>query len=77
VTAERDGHAVAVSITDDGPGIRDEIKDHLFGSDIESGEGRGIALVKTLMTHYGGDVTVRDNDPRGTEVVVEFRRPPR
>jgi signal transduction histidine kinase len=77
VTAERDGHAVVVSITDDGPGIRDEIKDHLFGSDIESGEGRGIALVKTLMTHYGGDVTVRDNDPRGTEVVVEFRRPPR
>jgi hypothetical protein len=33
--------------------------------------------VKTLMNHYGGGVEVCDNDPRGTEVVVEFRRPPR
>lgn len=76
VSAERDRHTVSVRIADDGPGIRDDVKDHLFDSAIESGEGRGIALVKTLMNHYGGDVSVRDNDPRGTEVVVEFRRPP-
>ncbi|WP_251330155.1 ATP-binding protein [Haloplanus pelagicus] len=77
VSAERAGRTVSVSIADDGPGIRDDVKDHLFESAIESGEGRGIALVKTLMNHYGGGVEVRDNDPRGTEVVVEFRRPPR
>jgi signal transduction histidine kinase len=76
VSAERDGRTVTVSVADDGPGIRDEVKTHLFASDIQSGEGRGIALVKTLMNHYGGDVTVRDNEPRGTEIVVEFRRPP-
>ena len=52
------------------------MKHNLFDSAIESGDGRGIALVKTLMNHYGGDVSVRDNDPRGTEVVVELRRPP-
>jgi len=77
VSAERDGRTVRLFVADDGPGIRDEVKAHLFESAIESGEGRGIALVKTLMNHYGGDVAVRDNDPRGTEVVVEFRRPPR
>jgi signal transduction histidine kinase len=76
VTTERDRRTVSVHIADDGPGIRDDVKAHLFESAIESGEGRGIALVKTLMNHYGGDVAVRDNDPRGTEVVVEFRRPP-
>ncbi|MFC7256280.1 ATP-binding protein [Haloplanus litoreus] len=76
VSAERDGRTVRLFVADDGPGIRDEVKTHLFESAIESGEGRGIALVKTLMNHYGGDVDVRDNDPRGTEVVVEFRRPP-
>jgi len=76
VSAERTPRTVAVRIADDGPGIRDDVKTHLFDSAIESGEGRGIALVKTLMNHYGGDVSVRDNDPRGTEVVVEFRRPP-
>ncbi|MFB6101313.1 MAG: ATP-binding protein [Haloplanus sp.] len=76
VSVERNQRTVTVSIADDGPGIRDEVKAHLFESDIESGEGRGIALVKTLMNHYGGDVDVRDNDPEGTEVVVRFRRPP-
>jgi len=75
VSTERDRQTVSVRIADDGPGIRDDVKDHLFDSAIESGEGRGIALVKTLMSHYGGDVSVSDNEPRGTEVVVEFRRP--
>jgi len=76
VTAERRERTVRVFVTDDGPGIRDDVKAHLFESAIESGEGRGIALVKTLLNHYNGDMEVRDNDPRGTEVVVELRRPP-
>lgn len=76
VSAERTPRTVSVHVADDGPGIRDDVKTHLFDSAIESGEGRGIALVKTVMNHYGGDVSVRDNEPRGTEVVVEFRRPP-
>lgn len=76
VTAERHFRTVTVRVADDGPGIRDDVKTHLFDSAIESGEGRGIALVKTLMNHYGGDVWALDNDPRGAKVVVEFRRPP-
>jgi signal transduction histidine kinase len=76
VSAERTPRTVSIHIADDGPGIRDDVKEHLFDSPIESGEGRGIALVKTLMNHYGGTVSVYDNGPRGTEVVVEFRRPP-
>lgn len=76
VWTERGPRAVTVHVADDGPGIRDDVKEHLFDSAIESGEGRGIALVKTLMNHYDGDVSAYDNEPRGTEVVVEFRRPP-
>ncbi|SDZ84777.1 Signal transduction histidine kinase [Haloplanus vescus] len=76
IRADRHPRTVSVHIVDDGPGMRDEVKATLFDSAIESGEGRGIALVKTVMNHYGGDVRARDNDPRGTEVVVEFRRPP-
>jgi len=76
VAVERGERTVRVSVADDGPGIRDDVKAHLFESAIESGEGRGIALVKTLLNHYGGDIEVYDNDPRGTEVVVELRRPP-
>ncbi|WP_435066451.1 ATP-binding protein [Haloplanus sp. C73] len=76
IRADRGPRTVSVRIADDGPGIRDDVKANLFDSAIESGEGRGIALVKTVMGHYGGDVSAYDNDPRGTEVVVEFRRPP-
>jgi signal transduction histidine kinase len=76
VSVEEGDRTVSVHVADDGPGIRDEMKTNLFESGIESGEGRGIALVKTLMTHYGGDIDVRDNEPRGTEVIVDFRRPP-
>jgi len=76
VSAERTRRTVSVRIADNGPGIRDDVKENLFDSAIEAGEGRGIALVKTVMNHYGGDVSVRDNEPRGTEVIVEFRRPP-
>ena len=77
VRADRHSRTVSVHVVDDGPGIRDEVKANLFESAIESGEGRGIALVKTVMNHYSGDVSALDNDPRGTEVIVEFRRPPR
>jgi signal transduction histidine kinase len=76
VSVEETGRTVSVHVADDGPGIRDEVKTYLFESGVESGEGRGIALVKTLMNHYGGEVDVRDNEPRGTEVIVRFRRPP-
>lgn len=75
VSVESTTETVSVHVADDGPGIRDEVKTHLFDSPVESGEGRGIALVKTLMDHYGGELDVYDNEPRGTDVVVRFRRP--
>ena len=75
VSVESTPRTVAVRIADDGPGIRDEVKTDLFESPVESGEGRGIALVKTLMDHYRGSLEVADNEPRGTVVVVRFQRP--
>ncbi|WP_338742123.1 ATP-binding protein [Haloplanus salilacus] len=75
VSVESTPRTVSVHVVDDGPGIRDEVKTNLFESSVESGEGRGIALVKTLMDHYGGELDVYDAEPRGTDVVVRFRRP--
>jgi signal transduction histidine kinase len=75
VRVETTPRTVAVHVVDDGPGIRDEVKENLFESPVQSGEGRGIALVKTLMDHYGGDLVVEDGEPRGTDVAVRFRRP--
>jgi len=59
-------------------GIADARKADLFehqhrGLDSE-GLGLGPSLVSTLVDAYGGDISVVDNDPRGTAFEVRFRR---
>jgi len=76
VTAE--GEAVRVRIGDNGPGIPDERKDHIFregekGLDSE-GTGIGLYLVPTLIDRYGGAVWAEDNEPDGTAFIIELCR---
>jgi signal transduction histidine kinase len=79
VAAERDGDRVVVTVADDGPGIPDEYKSRYLEpgeQDAASvGQGLGLYLVDTLVTSYGGDVRIEDNEPRGTVVTVELQRP--
>ncbi len=67
---------VRIRIADNGPGVPDLQKDQIFGKaqkglDSE-GTGIGLHLVQTLMTSYGGDVWVEDNDPVGSVFVFEL-----
>lgn len=71
--SETDGSAT-VRIADNGPGIPDDRKEQIFdhgekGLDSE-GTGIGTYLVKRLVTQYGGDVWIEDNDPTGSIFVV-------
>ncbi|GAB6862443.1 two-component system sensor histidine kinase NtrB [Haloplanus litoreus] len=72
----RGPHRVRVRVADDGPGIPAELEDDVFGRGqrgLESeGTGLGLYLVESLVDHYGGEVWVEENDPRGTVVVVEL-----
>jgi len=73
-TAQKD--CVRVRIADNGPGIPDSQKDDIFaegemGSE-STGTGIGTYLVETLVTRYGGDVWIEDNDPDGAVFVVEL-----
>lgn len=72
----RGDHTVVVRIADDGPGIDPGRREAVFGKGekgIESeGTGLGLYLVQSLIDHYGGDVWIEDNEPRGTIVVVEL-----
>ena len=74
-TNNEDGR-VEVRIADNGPGIPDEQKPTVFGKGqkgLESnGSGIGTYLVKTLVSRYGGDVWIEDNDPEGTVFVVSL-----
>jgi signal transduction histidine kinase len=77
VEAERRADVVTVRIVDNGPGIAPERRDSIFEKNergVESdGTGFGLYLVRDVVESYGGDVRVRDNDPRGT--VFEFDLP--
>ena len=67
---------VEVRIADNGPGIPDERKDVIFGKGEKGldspGTGIGLYLVHTLVTQYGGDIWVEDNEPTGSIFVVRL-----
>ena len=71
VTVRRD--AVRLTVTDNGPGIPDDLKESVFEPG-EDGSGGGLSLVYTLVTGYGGDVWVADADPTGARFVVDLPR---
>ncbi|PCI64495.1 MAG: two-component sensor histidine kinase [Kordiimonadales bacterium] len=61
---------VEVTIRDNGPGIPDDLKSHLFDpfvSGKDSGTGLGLALVARFISEMGGTVT-GDNHPQGGAV---------
>jgi len=76
VAVERDDDRVQIRIADNGPGVRDEIKEEIFGKGekgLESaGTGIGLYLVRTLVDDYGGDVWVEDSDSGGAAFVLEL-----
>jgi PAS domain S-box-containing protein len=76
VSATTTDQSAVVRIADNGPGVADDQKKEIFGKGEKgldsSGTGLGLYLVQYLVTHYGGDVWVEDNDPEGAVFVVEL-----
>jgi len=78
VAATEDEDRVVVSVTDDGPGIPQEVADEVFeraakGLDSD-GTGIGLYLVATLVDRYGGDVRVAETGPEGTTIEISLPR---
>jgi signal transduction histidine kinase len=76
VSATNHDGKVVVRIADNGPGVPDGQKEEIFGKGEKgldsAGTGLGLHLVQHLITHYGGDVWVEDNDPEGAVFAVEL-----
>jgi PAS domain S-box-containing protein len=76
VSATMRDDIVEVRFADNGPGVLDEHKDVIFGKGEKGfgspGTGIGLYLVQTLVTEYGGDVWVEDNEPTGSVFVVQI-----
>ena len=69
---------VLIFVRDDGPGMPAAEREAYFEAGIQAdtgfGQGLGLYLVDTLVTRYGGDVWIDDNEPRGTTVTVQLQR---
>lgn len=72
--ASKDKDMLRVSVSDDGPGISDENKAHIFdmfyridngSSDNRRGLGLGLSLCKSVVEAHGGNIEVYDNIPHG------------
>ncbi|MEF8882135.1 MAG: ATP-binding protein [Halapricum sp.] len=76
LSAVENDEDVHISVADNGPGIPDSQKEQIFGkgeTGLDSeGTGIGLYLVNTLVESYGGSISVRDNDPRGTIFTVSL-----
>ena len=82
LSAQKEKNMVRIRIADDGPGISDEAKLHLFDmfytanigkADSRRGFGLGLSLCKSIVGAHGGEISVSDNQPSGA--VFSFTLP--
>ena len=76
VRAFRDGEAVVVEVSDDGPGIPPEIKNRIFEpffttKEVGSGLGLGLDVARRVIAGRGGDISV-ETGPEGTRFAVRL-----
>lgn len=73
VTMDRAG-AYKIELSDNGPGIPDEMKSEVFRRESRKGAGISLYLVKKIVSRYGGRVWTEDRVPgnpsRGARVVI-------
>jgi len=67
-----------LEIADDGCGIPKEMRDRVFepyASSKKGGTGLGLVIVKTIVADHNGYIRIRDNEPKGTRIFLEFPVP--
>ena len=74
VKTVKDGNYAIVSVSDNGNGISNSAKEHLFemfytdntsAADSRRSLGLGLFLCKSIVTAHGGTISVSDNHPKG------------
>lgn len=67
---------ICVSVEDNGPGIPKEHRPHIFNALFttkeDRGTGLGLAVVRHVMEHHGGEVVLEDTDEPGARFVLRF-----
>jgi signal transduction histidine kinase len=72
----RQGESLEIRIEDNGPGIADAVRDHLFEPFVshgkENGTGMGLTVVQKILQDHGGDVIVEQTSAKGTTFRVKI-----
>jgi PAS domain S-box-containing protein len=76
-TVEQTDDAVVTRIADDGGGVSDDRKEAIFrrgetGHAKSIGSGFGLFFVDAMVSEYGGEVRVEDNEAGGATFVIRF-----
>ncbi len=75
IRTEKKDHMIVVSISDNGNGIKDEMKSKVFEmfftgtneiADSRRSLGLGLPLCKSIINAHGGEMTLTDNTPQGS-----------
>ena len=83
IRAVEEDKRIRISVADDGLGIPDENKQHVFDlfftsagmrSDARRGLGLGLSLCRAIVTAHGGEIRVEDNAPHGSIFVFTLQK---
>jgi signal transduction histidine kinase len=78
IVLEERGEEAVITISDNGGGVPDDIKDKIFTSGFTHGDsgntGMGLFIARKLVEAYGGRIEVMDNHPRGSSFRIWLRR---
>lgn len=71
---------VVLDVSDDGPGIPDEVRPRVFEPYVTTrqpgeGMGLGLAIAKKILLDHGGDLELRETSPAGTTFRLLLPRP--
>jgi len=75
IQAEPRGERAAIVVDDNGPGVPETQRQHIFDPYVthrEGGTGLGLAIVRKIVIDHGGDVTVAKSPLGGARFTVEL-----
>jgi two-component system nitrogen regulation sensor histidine kinase NtrY len=77
ITAEVNEENYVIRITDNGSGIADEMKGKIFTPNFttkSTGSGLGLAMVKNIISNFGGRIWFESEKDKGSTFYIEFRK---
>ena len=69
------GHFVELKVVDNGPGIPQQLMEHLFEpyvTDKEKGTGLGLAIVKKIIEEHNGHLWVENTEQGGASITIQL-----